>query len=98
MEFWRLVPHTGLIPRGPYKESEGAGIRFASIAAYGLLLDKNEAKEDNTLQRDCGAPPRFPILGWCTHPPSFCECRLENCLGMRELIGLKSYGMTNMGV
>lgn len=39
------------------KESEGARMRYASSATYGLLLDKNEAKEDNTLQRDRDVPP-----------------------------------------
>lgn len=63
MEFWRGVPGTGLIPKGPYKESADAGIRFANIAAYGLLLDKNEAKEDNTLQRDCVVPSQILCIG-----------------------------------
>lgn len=95
-EFWRGVPGTGVIPKGPYKESAVAGIRFANIAAYGLLLDKYEAKEDNTLQRDCGVPPRFSVLGWCTHSSSFCECwllvfhRWKIVWGWGKLLALKA--------
>lgn len=40
--------------------SEDAGIRLANIAAYRVLVNKNEAKRDNTLQSDRGAAPISP--------------------------------------
>lgn len=46
---------------------EDAGIRLANIAAYGVLVNKNEAKQDNT----CKATVvllQYPLRGWTIFP------------------------------
>lgn len=62
--------------------SEDAGIRFANIAAYRVLVNKNEAKR---LQRDCAAAP---ISRWVGPFPAAlnigCQCFTPGKLSWAE--------------
>lgn len=62
--------------------SEDAGIRFANIAAYRVLVNKNEAKR---LQRDCAAAPIYEGLDrLAALNVAASVSHLENCPGLRE--------------